>query len=82
MSCQGKLKTSEAKVQELNKASEANLAAAAAKASAESAAKTTDEPRCFLKAVLEKPCFLNAMLPENFGLFTLFSCLFVVLVLF
>ena len=52
MSCRGKLKTSEAKVQELNKANEANLAAAAAKASAESAAKTTDEPRCFLKAVL------------------------------
>lgn len=41
------MKTSEAKVQEaeqLSKANEANLAAA--KASADSAAKTTDEPRC------------------------------------
>ena len=76
MSCRGKLKTSEAKVQELS-TNEANLAAAAAKASAESAAKTTDEPRCFLKATA-----FNAVLPENFVLFTLFSCLFVVLVLF
>ena len=45
----GKLKTSEAKVQELSKTNEANLAAAA-KAQTESAVKTTDEPRHFSAA--------------------------------